>query len=49
MKKKCVNDTVDMINKSRGLNRERYIRPRSTVFADKTKYNRRNFKRVEME
>lgn len=49
MKKKCANSTIDMLNKSRGLNREKYIRPRSAVFADKTKYNRKAFKKVEME
>ena len=49
MKKKYEDNIVDMLNKSRGSNRERYIRPRSVVFKDKTKYDRKAFKKVEME
>ena len=41
MKKDTILDTL---NRSRGLDREYFIRPRSTVYKDKSKYNRQNGK-----
>jgi len=41
MKKNKKSSVSDMMNRARGMNRERYARPRSVVFVDKTKYNRK--------
>ena len=36
-------DTIlDMLNRSRRYDREHFVRPRSTVYKDKSKYNRQN-------
>lgn len=43
------NNIIGTLNKSRGLNRTRYARPRSAVFADKTKYNRKKIRKADFE
>lgn len=35
---------LDALIRSRGYDREHFVRPRSTVYKDKSKYNRQNSK-----
>ena len=48
MKHKC-NNIIDTLNKSRGFDRTKYVRPRSAVFADRTKYNRKKIRKADCE
>ena len=49
MKKNKKSNLSSMMNQARGLNRERYSRPRSVVFTDKTKYNRKKIGKVNID